>query len=53
MKGGKHYHPVNREKGHLSHGSQPFKFRLITANEAHAPHNAFVDVTPAWCYHSI
>lgn len=41
------------EKGHLSHGSQPFKFSLITVNEAHPPHNTFADITPAWCYHSI
>lgn len=41
------------EKGQLSHGSQPFKSSLITVNEAHAPHNTFADVTPAWCYHRI
>lgn len=41
------------EKGQWSHGSQPFKFRLITVNEAHPPHNTFAGITPAWCYHSI
>lgn len=41
------------EKGQLSHGSQTFKFSLITVNEAHPPHNTCADITPAWCYRSI